>query len=167
MLGLLVAILGVFVALAADVVASRLRAMRVVAYSCSFGAGFGVVLLALIVQMRDLSWATAAITMLAYAAWWFAFLNLVQALESSLRVKLLTEVRAAGGRVPLSFFEDRYNDARLLTLRLDRLRAHGAIVERNGRFHVMSPGLKLLAHFFRALKIMLIGRTSEFQERRA
>lgn len=167
MVGLLVAALGVFVALAADVAASRLGATRIVAYSCSFVSGLGIVLVTLIVMPLERPWVIAAVAILAYVAWWFAFLNLVQALESSLRVKLLSEVRSAGGRVRLSFFEDRYSDASLLTLRLDRLRAHGSIVEQNGRLYVMSPGLKFLAHFFRGLKRMLIGRASEFEERRA
>jgi hypothetical protein len=166
MLGLLVASLGLFFALGTDVVASRSGASRIVVYMCSFVTGFATVLAALVMLPLESPWTAAAVAALAYAAWWFAFLNLVQALESSLRVKLLAEVRGAGGRVPLSFFEGRYNDARLLGLRLDRLRAHGAIVERNGRFYVISPGLKFLANFFRVLKRALIGRISEFEERR-
>ena len=165
MLGLLVAAIGVFVALGADVAASRAGTSRIFAYVCSLMAGFGVILGTLLVMQLDSPW-TIAIATTAYTSWWFAFLNLVQALESSLRVKLLADVRAEGGRVTLDFFEYRYNDTILLQLRLDRLRSHGAIVERAGRIYVTSPGLKLIAHFFRVLKRVLIGRTSEFESRR-
>jgi hypothetical protein len=162
MLALAAAAFGMFVALVADVLASRAGASRMASYGTSLGTGFSATLGLPLLLLSCASLATMSIAILAFGAWWFVFLNLAQALESSLRVRLLGEVRAAGGRLSRSALEARYSDASLLRLRLDRLRTHGAVVERDERLHVTSSGLKILAGFFRSLKKVLIGRTSEF-----
>ncbi len=162
MTGLIAAALGLALALAGDVAASRLGAARVSAYATSLIVGFCATLaFALCLPSRSGA-ATIAVALLAYGAWWFSFLNLVQALESSLRVKLLGAVRAAGGRISRAGLAEHYNDGGLLRLRLDRLRASGTVRENDGRLLVVSPGLRAIAGFFRLLKKVLIGRTSEF-----
>lgn len=149
-------------ALVADVAASRAGASRVKAYAASLVAGLCATFGLLLLLPIQTAVATFGIAFLAYGAWWFTFLNLVQSLESSLRVRLLGEVRAAGGRISLAMLEARYNDDTLLCLRLDRLRAHGSVTESAGRLRVASPGLKAIAGFFRFLKRTLLGRISEF-----
>ena len=161
MLGLIAAGFGMAWALAGDVAASRMGARRLASYGISLIAGFCATLL-LICFLRRVEWPTVVLALFAYGAWWFAFLNLVQSLESSLRVKILGAVRASGGRIARAALAEQYNDQRLLCLRLERLRASGAVTEHNGRLHVVSPGLKAIAAFFRFLKKLLIGRTSEF-----
>ena len=162
MTGLIAAAFGLVLAFAGDIAASRLGAPRLFAYATSLVAGLcGILGFVLFISPRSEA-ATVLIALLAYGAWWFAFLNLVQALESSLRVKLLGAVRAAGGRISRAALSDHYNDSGLLRLRLERLRAAGAVSENNGRLHVVSPGLKAIAGFFRFLKKMVLGRTSEF-----
>ncbi len=159
----MIAALGLLASLIADIVASRARARRVTAYGIGLVAGFAVTAGLLFAISAET--ATVGIAILAYCSWWFAFLNLAQALESSLRVRLLGEIYAAGGRMPKADLEARYNDAILLRLRLERLLAHGAAVERQGHLHIVSPGLKAIAAFFRILKKVLLGRTSEFGTR--
>ena len=58
--------------------------------------------------------------------------------------------------------ESRYSDMRLVQLRLERLVAGGAIAEREGRFTVTSPSSLRVARLFRLLKMVLLGRQSEF-----
>lgn len=161
-IGLIAATIGMFIALATDVIASRIGVARIVAYGASLATGFLGTLLAAFVLVPAIRIDVFGVAALAYGAWWFAFLNLVQALASSLRVRLLQEVRAAGGRMSRAKLRQRYNDNTLLSLRLDRLLNHGAVVERDGRLYVASPGLKRLARFFRILKKTLTGRISEF-----
>ncbi|MBS0546253.1 MAG: hypothetical protein JSR24_00810 [Proteobacteria bacterium] len=161
MIGLFVAGFGMVLALAGDVAASRLGAGRVASYRASLFAGLCATAL-LLWMLPGIEWPTVAIALLTYATWWFIFLNLVQSLESSLRVKILGAIQAAGGHVSRPALATLYNDRKLLGLRLDRLRHGGAVVERGGRLHVVSPGLKTIAGLFRFLKMLLIGKTSEF-----
>lgn len=163
MVGLFSAALGLLMALAADIIASRAGASRVMAYAVSLVIGLCCAIAFSFLLLFRISPVETLIGLIAYGAWWFSFLNLVQALESSLRVRLLAEVRAAGGRISLAKLAQRYDDATLLRLRLQRLRAGGAIVERDGRLHVVSPGLRAIAGFFRLLKRTLIGQSSEFE----
>ena len=162
MTGLIAAAFGLALALAGDVAASRLGAARLSSYATSLVVGLCATLAFALCLRSPNGTATILIALLAYGAWWFAFLNLVQALESSLRVKLLGAVRAAGGRISRAGLAEHYNDNGLLRLRLARLRSSGAVRENDGRLLVVSPGLKAIAGFFRLLKKLLIGKTSEF-----
>jgi hypothetical protein len=152
----------VFVSLVGDVACSRAGVSRLTSYGVSLAIGFGATLALMLALPWRASIAEVSVAVLAYGAWWFVYINLVQALESSLRIRLLGEVRKAGGNMSRAALETQYNDALLLRLRLDRLRSCGAVVEREGRLHVASSGLKKLAGFFGVLKKVLIGRTSEF-----
>jgi hypothetical protein len=161
MAGLFAAGIGVICALLFDVLSSRAGLSRVASYGVSLAGGAVVCVTAAALLGRS-ALAAFAIALLAYGAWWFIALNLIQALESSLRVRLLREVMAMGGRIPVARLADRYNDRALLGLRLSRLRAAEAVVEREGRLFVTSAGLRAVAGFFRLLKKICIGRLSEF-----
>ena len=162
MLGLFAAAAGMMVALIGDILASRAGATRVNAYAVSFLAGLCATLATIFLFSQPLQPHLLGIAILAYGTWWFAFLNLVQALASSLRIRLLMEIRAAGGRISRTALRLRYNDETLLSLRLHRLLSHGAIVEVDGCLHVASRSLTFIALFFRTLKKALTGRGSEF-----
>ena len=162
MAGLFAAGIGIIFALLFDVLSSRAGLSRIGSYGASLAGGTIVAIIAAAVLGKG-SPAAFAVAILAYGAWWFIVLNLIQALESSLRVRLLREVMAMGGRIPIVLLEARYNDRLLLGLRLSRLRDARAIVERDGRLFVVSPGLRAVAGFFRFLKKLCIGRLSEFE----
>jgi hypothetical protein len=162
MAGLFAAGAGIVFALLFDVLSSRAGLSRVASYGVSLAGGALMAIIAAAILGQG-SAAAFAVAIVAYGAWWFIVLNLVQALESSLRVRLLREVMALGGRIPIAWLEARYNDRSLLGLRLGRLRDAGAIVERDGRLFVASRGLRAVAGFFRLLKKICIGRLSEFE----
>jgi hypothetical protein len=162
MTGLFAAGIGIVCALLFDVLSSRAGLSRVASYGVSL-AGGAILSIVAVAVLSAAEPAAFAVALLAYGAWWFIALNFIQALESSLRVRLLREVMAVGGRIPIARLEARYNDRSLLGLRLDRLRNAGAVVEREGRLFVVSPGLRAVAGFFRLLKKICIGRLSEFE----
>jgi hypothetical protein len=157
---------GVAGAILADILASRAGAGRVSAYGISLLSGFAVTLLIFVpgsLGMRGLDqFASGMLTLLLYGAWWFIVLNFVQSFDSSLRVRILALLYAAGGRMPRATLEQTYNDEMLLGLRLQRLLTQGYAVERGGRVYITSAKLRVLAKFFRALKMTLLGYRSEF-----
>jgi MFS family permease len=154
MTALLAACVGLLVAIVVDVLAGRAGLSRIAAYGISLLAG-AVVALALAP-----AWPLTVLAL--YAPWWFVFLNFTQGLESSLRIRLLREVQAEGGQIERAALLDRYNDASLLRLRLQRLLDGGAVLRHDGRLVVASAGLRAIARFFRLLKRLLLGRDSEF-----
>ena len=156
---------GMIAALIGHIFVSRAGAGRIQAYGLSLLAGTVVtVLLCVLAANREvIDVGIAAIALLLFCSWWFVFfLNFVQAMESSIRVNLLREMGANGGSMSRAQLEIRYNDARLVQLRLERLIAGGAVVERDGRLKVTSPSSLRLARIFRLLKMMLLGKQSEF-----
>jgi hypothetical protein len=162
---LIAAALGIGGATAAHVEALRLGTTQVRAYvlSLTVGASVTLVSIGMFVYLLERTQIWSALIALAlYGSWWFILLNFVQTSESSMRVRLLREFMAAGGALSREALAARYNDELVLRLRLDRMREAGAVVERGGRLFVASGQLRLLARFFRYLKIVMTGRRSEF-----
>ena len=160
MLGLIAAAVGMPAAILTDVLASRAGRSSAAAYALSFAIGLVTTLIVAFAVARD-PWALGIAT-LSYAAWWFIALNVIQAMQSSLRVQILREVRRSGDRLPTEDLLARYNDASLLELRLRRLQDSGAVRTRDGRLYVASAELRCLALLFTTLKRLYTGRTSEF-----
>ena len=161
------ALAGMVAAVLADVAAARLGLRRTTAYGLSHVGGLGVTLAASLLggfAPSDLEQAAQVVlALLLFVTWWFIFfLNFVQAFQSSLRVRILNLIHESGGRMPKSLLEQHYNDRSLLELRLQRLLAQGFVIERDGRLYVVSGLLRLVAAFFRTLKVVLLGRRSEF-----
>ncbi|MFC3674874.1 hypothetical protein [Ferrovibrio xuzhouensis] len=163
MIAIIVAVLGNIAAVAGDIVAARLGAGRVKCYVLSLLTGLAATFVA--IWYQQLALPDAIIALLLYGAWWFAFLNLIQSLHSSLRVRLLYELRAAGGSMPMARLQQIYNDDLIVRMRLARLQSNGSVVERTGRLHVRSASLMAVVGTFRLLKIALLGRPSEFGEK--
>ena len=162
MLVLVSAALGMCVAALIDLIAGRLGVSRPLCYLLSLVSG-AVACVVCSAQLAPPFWhQNTLVALLAYGSWWYVFLNIVQALESSLRVRLLREVDAAGGSISRAKLSEIYSNEALISLRRDRLIAGGAIVVQNGRMFVKSAGLKAIAAFFDVLKKIYLGRTSEF-----
>ncbi len=165
MSALIAAMIGIALSIAAHLGSLRVGAVLLTAYAASFAVGAAATIgVSVILGRIDGQPLSSAITALVlYGAWWFIFLNLVQGLESSLRVHILREIQAAGGSLPRETLLARYNDEHLMRRRLDRLRSSGVILDRDGQLFVTSAGLRFLARFFRLLKVAILGRHSEFE----
>jgi hypothetical protein len=167
MLAPIIALIGMAASVIGHVIASRAGVGVLQAYARSLLTGFAAVFAALARVYIDRSGADgwlAAVAILLFASWWFIFLNLVQAMESSIRVQLIREMLAGGRSISRAQLAQSYNDGRLVRLRLDRLLEAGSVVERHGHLFVASATTYRLARFFRFLKLMLIGRPSEFYD---
>ena len=158
------AIGGMAVAIAVHLLASRAHASLVKAYGASLLAGLaaGLLVVFLLAPGAPLP-GKALAAFLLFGSWWFVFMNFIQTSVSSLRVRILRELMSAGGACSRMALLERYSDRHLMDLRLDRLLQAGAVVERDGRLFVVSPALRATARFFRALKVIVLGRRSEFE----
>jgi hypothetical protein len=161
------AAVGVAGAILTDIVISRLGAGRTTAYGASLLGGLAAMIPGLLLGARvpaigAMENGDIALALLLFGAWWFIALNFIQSFDSSLRVRLLTMVNDAGGRLSCTELYRHYNDQVLLEMRLARLMKGGYVIEREGRLFVASTKLKQLALFFRVLKVVLLRRRSEF-----
>lgn len=149
-------------AILAHVTALRLGMGALAAYGASLLAGGVVLTASLLFLPQRLDGGSALFAALLFCAWWFIFLNLVQSFESSLRVNVLRQLLRDGGSLDHAAFFARYNDRSLIELRLARLLRSGTVVVRDGRFFVVSTAAKSMANLFRGLKLLVLGRASEF-----
>lgn len=162
MAALCLAAFALLAAVLVHIAALRLGLSAPAAYGTSLLSGALTLTASLLflVPLSDPGSATGA--WLLYAAWWFIFLNLVQSFQSSLRVNVLRQLLRDGGSLDHAAFYARYNDRSLIELRLERLTRGGTVVTRDGRFFVVSTPARMIANLFRRLKLIVLGRRSEF-----
>jgi len=92
------------------------------------------------------------------AALAFGYFNFVNLTIASLRIRILEELVAAGGRLPRSTLLGRYGTDNVVSLRLERLVGGGHLVERNGRLHIGRLHFLVVARIFDGLRWIVFGR---------
>jgi hypothetical protein len=157
---LLAACTGLLLAIAGHAAALRLGARHLVAFGASFALGMLTVVLVLW-RSEDFL-ASSLLAALLYSCWWFGFLNFFQSSQSSLRVNILRQILACGGRLSHAALFTQYNNPALIRLRLDRLKQSGAVIEKDGRYFLVSSPVNMLGRLFRGMKMLILGRRSEF-----
>src|SRR5689334_14793275 len=121
---ILVSALGLLAAVAAHAASCRagMPHIRALVYSLVTGLLAIGVLAIVLADTLSLAVLTFVACSALYSCWWYVFLNFVQALESSLRVRLLSEIAVVDQPLDLETLMSRYNDRAILTLRVNRLR---------------------------------------------
>lgn len=155
-------IIVLIIAVICDLLIARLSGKRLLGYMASFLITLIGLPLALASIMSPVDIYAIIVALGIALMWWFIYLNLVQAVESSLRIRMLREIEAEGGSVDLDKLKLIYNDNRLIRIRLKRLEDGGAVLLKDGQYHLSSRKLEKAAYFFTALKRLLLNRRSQF-----
>lgn len=162
-------------ALAVNVVAqiALVRLARGAHFLRSAAGGFFVGLLALglmeawLIASQALaveSWAKALLVSApTYVGLSYCFFNFINLGQSSIRIRLYSEIAAVPGGVSVEQMAREYNEDALLHARLQRLTESGDIVEREGRYFVGRRRLVPVAAIIFGLKAFILGKTSEFE----
>lgn len=167
--GLLISGLALAAAIASHAVLLRFAGWAFLkGLAASLVVGFGVVVVAHATLPMFGPFASGAGALLLVgdclllACGWFVFLNFVVCSESSIRVRLLREIIAAGGSIAEADLMAAYNERALVDMRLDRLVTGGQVVVADGRYRLTSRPLRAIGLLFRSLKRLILRRTSEF-----
>jgi hypothetical protein len=97
----------------------------------------------------------------------FLFFNFINAGESSIRIRILRELRAMDRPLTVTALLKAYNDFVILDTRLGRMISNHQIEYTDGRYRLVAHTLLRPAKLFRFLKWLLLRRTSEFDEGRS
>ena len=168
-IGLLVA--GVALIAAVVTYSAALRYIRtsiVAGFSASLGVGLVLIAAAHLVLPWSVPASAAAHVIqwagdcLLYLCGWYVFMNFVVCSESSIRVRLLRDIVAAGGQIRESDLLAAYNERALIAMRLERLVAGRQIRDIKGRFFPAARGLMVLGLLLQALKRLILRKSSEF-----
>lgn len=95
--------------------------------------------------------------LLTYLALAFGYFNFVNLTVASLRIRLLEELLAAGGRLPIDTIMAAYDSRQVVAIRLERLLQGGHLVEKSGRLHSGRLPFLIVARIFDGLHWFIIG----------
>ena len=98
------------------------------------------------------------LNLLTYLALAFGYFNFVNLTVASLRIRLLEEIREAGGAMPAATLKAAYNSSEVVAVRLQRLVEGGHLVEKDGRLHSGRLLFLIVARIFDGLRLLIIGR---------
>jgi hypothetical protein len=99
-----------------------------------------------------------ALNLLTYLALAFGYFNFVNLTVASLRIRLLEEIREAGGALPAGALKAAYNSGEVVAIRLQRLVQGGHLVEKDGRLHSGRLQFLIVARVFDGLHWFIFGR---------
>jgi hypothetical protein len=113
----------------------------------------------------DLFWDTIAgvtVHAMTYVALSYCYFNFVNLGQSSIRIRIYSEIAASPVGLSVQDLEKDYNEKALMAMRLRRLAESGDIVKKESLFFVGRQRLVLLARIVFAAKQFLLSRKSEF-----
>lgn len=93
------------------------------------------------------------IAYLCTAFCYFAFINLN---TTSVRIRILEELRSVGGQAPLKTIMDIYGSREIVKTRLNRMTFAGLLFEDNGRYYIGKKYPLLVARFMDSLRAFLL-----------
>lgn len=140
--------------------------------SVFLGFGFGVFILLFIecyyylgdAHYRGLldSIFSGIVNFVAYSALGYAYFHFVNLGETGRRVRLVRELYESQKGLSAAEIIARYNAKEIIQRRINRLINNGQISARNNRFYIGNPQMLLTTKIIEALKLVLIGKKSEF-----
>jgi len=161
-------------ATATNVVAQILVHRATQGYVRSFFVGFvlglGVLLAGEVLRLssRPTSGLEAVVVIAAdgllYGCAAFLYFGVVNVGESSIRVRLLRELGKSSGPTSEKELLRTYNDGMILRIRLGRMVRNGQVSLEGGRYRLQSRTLARIAAAVFGLKMLLLGRSSEFAD---
>jgi hypothetical protein len=98
-----------------------------------------------------------------YLALSYCFYNFVQLGQTSIRIRIYSEIAARPGGINVEQMRREYDDKALTEGRLRRLIESGDIVEREGRYYVGRNRLVGISTVIFGAKRFLLGKGSEFE----
>lgn len=139
--------------------------LRAQSLSFAVGATTGVLLFAVFPPPPSLPridvFAQAFLGFASYTVLGYCHFHFVNLGETARRIRLLWELRAAGGTLSRNDLLARYSAHEIVEKRLSRLLGTGQIVRRGDRFFAGGPAVATMAVCMVWLKVLLLGRKHE------
>jgi hypothetical protein len=137
--------------------------------AAGFGAGLAGLLAlgACVAILQGGPWHDRAAILLvnvgAYVALSFCFFAFLNLGVTSIRIRLFSELLHSRHGLSMEQVLSLYDYRKIIELRLERLLKRGQVIKRDGRYFLDSFVLWSIAAVVRSAKILVIGKSSEFQ----
>ncbi len=109
--------------------------------------------------------AEFAVRLLSYAGLSYCYFHFVNLGQSSIRVRIYSEVVNNPMGLKIDTLKQDYNETTLVKTRLQRLTSSGDVVEHDGRYFVGRYRLVVVARILFFAKQLLLGKKSEFNSK--
>ena len=135
----------------------------VLSYAAGFLCGVFLSLVSLFAFRPSANGADVVICLLSFGGLNYCYSNFVNLNFTSLRIRLLKELRGSGGRESLERIASKYGSEAILKRRLARLVEWGQLEDENGSFTAKNGSFLALAHLFTVLKKLILGRAFRYE----
>jgi hypothetical protein len=103
-----------------------------------------------------------AVNIPTYVCLSYCYYSFVQLGQTSIRIRMYTEIALRSSGVRIAEIEEEYNESALTEVRLQRLKESGDMLEKGGRYFIGRGRLSLVANIIFAAKHFLLRKKSEF-----
>ena len=103
-----------------------------------------------------------AVSVITYCALGYCYFHFVNLGETARRVRIVRELYGFEAGLSMEEILGRYNARDIVDMRISRLVNNGQVVQQNGRYYIGKPTVLLIAKFIVVMKLIILGKKSEF-----
>lgn len=114
-------------------------------------------------QALEADWLSLiCVNLIIYLCLSYCYFNFINMGETARRIRLLRELDEMPTGLTREDMLKRYNAQEIINIRMNRLMHNGQIVLRDGRYYVGSPVMLLISKAIVLMKLVVLGKKSEF-----
>lgn len=99
-----------------------------------------------------------------YASLGYCYFHFINLGETARRIRILGEIYDSKDGLSLEDILQRYNAKEIVEKRISRLLNNGQVILKNGRYYIGNPIMLMINRIIVAMKLMLLGKRSEFDQ---
>ena len=100
---------------------------------------------------------------IAYASLGYCYFHFINLGETARRIRILREIYDSKDGLSMEDILQRYNAKEIVEKRIGRLLNNGQVLFKNGKYYIGNPTLLMMSRIIVAMKLMLLGKRSEFE----
>lgn len=105
----------------------------------------------------------ALMDLITYTSLGYCYFHFINLGETARRIRIVREIQESPEGLSMEEIVARYGARHVVDIRLGRLLKKGQIIYRDGRYHIGQPSMLLMSKAIISMKVMLLGKRSEFE----
>ncbi|MFA4854637.1 MAG: hypothetical protein WC616_04720 [Candidatus Omnitrophota bacterium] len=164
---ILIPVIGIFANIAAQIFSYKYLLGKKLLRSEYFGFLYGSIALVVCTipsyQALEADWLSLiCVNLIIYLCFSYCYFNFINMGETARRIRLLRELDEAPAGLTQEEMLKRYNAQEIINIRMSRLIHNGQVLLRDGRYYVGSPVMLLISKAIVLMKLIVLGKKSEF-----
>ena len=107
--------------------------------------------------------AIIVVNLMTYSALGYCYFHFLNLGETARRIRIVRELYDSEGGLSISGILERYSARDIVQKRIERLLNNRQIIEKNGRYYIGNPVMLMMANIMVAMKLIFLGKESEFE----